>query len=110
MDELAAYTVSARLTPRSDTATLLRIVSILHSRGATVRQLAFDADDPNGATVTAQVTLSNAGWVTLLESLRRPVDVTEVFGGVDVPVATTSLSTPAGCWLASGRAPSVAVG
>lgn len=86
MSDSTTYLVTARLAPRSDTAALLRIISILHSRCANVRHLTYDIEDEGGATLTARVTLSNAGWLTLQESLRRPVEVLDVVTDVDQPL------------------------
>ena len=91
MSDRETYSVTAVLVPQPDTATLLRIVSILHSRGAQVRQLNFDSEDPAGATVTARVTSGNAGSATLRESLRRVLDVVEVNTELERPLDLVSL-------------------
>lgn len=78
MSDATMYTVTARLVAEAGTPALLRIVSILHSRCADIRELSFEAEYPTGATVEACVRLTNAGSGTLLESLRRPVEVLEV--------------------------------
>jgi hypothetical protein len=77
--ETTTYAVTVRMAPQSDTTTLLRVVSILHSRRSTVHQMDFDADQPTGPLLTAQVSLTNAGRVTLQESLRRAADVLDAF-------------------------------
>ena len=72
----STYRVSAELVPGAGTAALLRVVSVLHARCATVRQLTYDTDVTRGAPrVTAEVTLLNAGAVTLQESLNRNIEV-----------------------------------
>lgn len=70
--------VTAHLQPRSNTAALMRIVSILHSRGAEVHELAFDTRGGEVATMTALVTLGNVGWKTLRSSLLHPLEVIDV--------------------------------
>lgn len=70
--------VTASLQPRAGTAALLRVVSILHSRGTEVHALAFEAAADDAATMTAQVTLGNVGRQTLRRSLLRPVEVIDV--------------------------------
>lgn len=70
--------VTARLQPRSNTAALMRIVSILHSRGAEVHELAFETRSGDVATITALVTLGNVGWKTLRSSLLHPMEVIDV--------------------------------
>jgi hypothetical protein len=96
--------VTAHLQPRSHTAALLRVVSILHSRGTEVHRLTFETRDDGATTMTALVTLGNAGETTLRASLLRPLEV------VDVDVRpcedeATSAATPAE---ASARAPAAA--
>ncbi len=70
--------VTAHLQPRSGTAALLRVVSILHSRGTEVHQLDFETRGDDVATMTAFVTLGNVGWQTLRASLLRPMEVIDV--------------------------------
>ena len=70
-------TLTAQLTPNSSTAALLRLISILHSRGTEVLDLAYENRE-DGATVTATVTPGNTGHRTLRQSLLRPVEVVDV--------------------------------
>ena len=70
-------TLTARLAPRSSTAALLRVISILQSRGTEVIDLAYESRE-DGATVTATVTLGNTGHLTLRQSLLRSVEVIDV--------------------------------
>jgi predicted amino acid-binding ACT domain protein len=69
--------VTAHLQPRSHTAALLRVVSILHSRGTEVHRLTFETCD-GATTMTALVTLGNVGGSTLRASLLRPLEVVDV--------------------------------
>jgi ribosomal protein L12E/L44/L45/RPP1/RPP2 len=70
--------VTAHLQPRSHTAALLRVVSILHSRGTEVHRLTFETRDGDATTMTALVTLGNVGATTLRASLLRPLEVVDV--------------------------------
>lgn len=70
-------TLTAQLAPPSSTAALLRLISILHSRGTEVLDLAYENRE-DGATVTATVTLGNVGYLPLRHSLLRPVEVLDV--------------------------------
>ena len=70
-------TLTARLAPRASTAALLRLVSVLHSRGTEVLDLAYESRG-DGATVTATVVLGNVGQLPLRQSLLRAVEVIEV--------------------------------
>lgn len=70
-------TLTAQLAPQSSTAALLRLISILHSRGTEVLDLAYESRK-DGATVTATVTLGNTGHLTLRQFLLRPVEVVDV--------------------------------
>lgn len=79
MTDHETYLIRATMVPQPDSTTLLRMVSILHSRGAQVHELNFDIGDPaEGATLTARVTSGNAGCTTLRESLLHVLDVIEV--------------------------------
>lgn len=82
-------TFTARLQPRSDTSALLRLVSILHSRGTEVHALCFETRDGSVATMTARVTLGNVGWTTLRASLLRPMEVIDVVARLE---GTTKLA------------------
>lgn len=70
-------TLTAQLAPRSSTAALLRVISILHSRGTEVLDLAYESRE-EGATVTATVTLGNVGHRSLRQLLLRPAEVIDV--------------------------------
>jgi hypothetical protein len=85
------YTLSADLVPGATTAALLRVVSVLHSRCAEVRQLAFDSGAEGTSRVTAEVTLTNAGPSTLQASLARNVEV--LTAHVSRRVAPTAIRT-----------------
>ena len=80
-------TLTAQLTPHSSTAALLRLISILHSRGTEVIDLSFE-DREDVATVTATVTLGNVGHLTLRHSLLRPVEVLDVVFGWEIEAIT----------------------
>lgn len=82
-DQPTTYTVTSRLAPGSETAALLRVMSVFHSRRAVVHRLSFDSDSNQGPTVTARVSLTNAPWATLQHSLHRLVEVVQVMGVVD---------------------------
>jgi hypothetical protein len=71
-------TLTAHLAPRSNTAALLRVIAILHSRGTEVHQLTFESRGGNVVTVRATVTLGNVGGLTLRQSLLRPPEVMDV--------------------------------
>lgn len=67
-------TLTAQLTPDSSTtAALLRLISILHSRGTEVLDLSYENRE-DGATVT----LGNVGHLPMRHSLLRPVEVLDV--------------------------------
>lgn len=70
-------TFTAQLAPHSSTAALLRLISILHSRGTEVLDLAYESRE-DGATVTATVRLGNIGHLPLRQSLLRPAEVVDV--------------------------------
>jgi hypothetical protein len=70
-------TLTAQLAPSSSTAALLRLISILHSRGTEVLDLAYEGRE-DGATVTATVTLGNIGHLPLRQCLLRPAEVIDV--------------------------------
>ena len=72
------FHMTATLAPCAGSAALLRLVSILHCRCSQVRTLDFDADGPDGPTVSAEVTLNNTEWSALRELLARPVEVVDV--------------------------------
>lgn len=74
----STYRMTATLAPCAGSATLLRLVSILHCRCSQVRRLDFDAEGPDGPTLSAEVTLNNTEWSALRELLARPVDVIDV--------------------------------
>lgn len=76
--DLAPRWVTIRLCPGADTATLLRVVSILHGRGTLVRRLRFDADGPQGPTITAEICVRNVGLASVGAALTRSVEVSEV--------------------------------
>ena len=77
-EEATAYSFSAHLVPGAGTAGLLRVVSILHTRRADVRQLSAVPEEAGSSVVTGIVTLGNAGPQSLLESLRRCAVVLDV--------------------------------
>lgn len=79
-------TLTAQLAPRSSTATLLRLVSILHSRGTEVLDLAYESHE-QGATVTATVALGNLGQAPLRQSLLRATEVVAVVAEREVTAA-----------------------
>lgn len=95
--------VTAHLQPRSHTAALLRVVSILHSRGTEVHRLAFETHD-GATTMTALVTLGNVGGTTLRASLLRPVEVVDV----DVRPLEDEATSAAAPAEAPARAPAAA--
>lgn len=70
-------TLTAHLAPRASTAALLRLISILHSRGTEVLDLTYESRE-HSATVTATVILGNIGHLPLRQSLLRPVEVIDV--------------------------------
>lgn len=72
------YTATVTLACSEGTTALLRLVSILHRRGAVVDQLSFRSGVGQAATVTAQVALGNTGWWTLQQSLQGLVEVVDV--------------------------------
>jgi len=72
------YSVTATLVPGAGTASLLRIVSILHSRGAYVHELTFTGDPRTGPRLTVLVSSSNAGRETVAACLRQAVDTLDV--------------------------------
>jgi hypothetical protein len=76
----SSYTATVTLACRDSTAALLRLVSILHRRGAVVDDLQFRSGPEQAATVTAQVSLGNTDWRTLQQSLLGLVEVVEVAG------------------------------
>ena len=73
-----SFELNATLVPGSDTAALLRVISILHGRGTLVRELTFRSSDLEGASVTAHVTTRNAGRAHVEASLQRMVEVDRV--------------------------------
>jgi hypothetical protein len=75
-------TLTAQLVPHSSTAALLRVISILHSRGTEVLDLVYESG-AEGATVTATVALGNIGLQPLRQSLLRPVEVVDVVADRD---------------------------
>ena len=77
-EEAISYSFAARLVPGAGTAGLLRVVSILHTRRAEVRQFSANPGEAGSAAVTGIVTLGNAGPQSLLESLRRCADILDV--------------------------------
>jgi hypothetical protein len=82
-DQATTYTVTSRLAPGSETAALYRVMSVFHSRQAVVHRLTFDSASIHGPTVTARVSLTNAPWTTLQQSLHRLVEVAQVMGAID---------------------------
>lgn len=72
------YSVTATLVPGAGTSSLLRIVSILHSRGVLVHELTFRGDPRGGSSLTALVSSSNASRETVAACLRRAVDTLDV--------------------------------
>ena len=70
-------TLTAQLAPHSSTAALLRVISILQSRGTEVLDLSYESRE-EGATVTATVTLGNIGHLPLRQFLLRPAEVIDV--------------------------------
>lgn len=80
------FSFTATLVPHAGTASLLRIVSILHSRGVEIHHLSHSADSPCGVTVAGCVTSGNAGREALEGCLRRAVEVAEVSTCVEGPL------------------------
>lgn len=78
MNHRETCSVTATLVPQAGTATLLRIVSVLHGRGVEVHDLTFAAGSDSEGTVTARVTLGNVGRTTLEGSLRHVLELVEV--------------------------------
>jgi hypothetical protein len=76
----SSYSATVTLACRESTAALLRLVSILHRRGAVVDELHFRSGPGPTATVTAQVSLGNTDWWTLQQSLQGLVEVVDVVG------------------------------
>jgi acetolactate synthase regulatory subunit len=73
-----SYRVTATLVPDAGTPALLRVVSVLHSRGVAVEALRFSTSRDTEVTVTADVRSGNVGPTTLEASLRRVLEVVEV--------------------------------
>lgn len=76
-------TLTAQLAPYSSTAALLRLVSILHSRGTEVLDLEYESRE-DGAQVTARVALGNIGHASLRQSLLRAIEVLAVVAEQEV--------------------------
>jgi hypothetical protein len=72
------HTMTVTLAPGETATALLRLVSVLHRRGAGIQYLSFRSEDRLPMDVTVQVTLRNTGWPSLQESLRRLVEVLHV--------------------------------
>lgn len=71
------YQLRAELVPDAGTAALLRIVSVLHARCSSVRELSYETV-PGAARLTARVTVLNASAGTLQRSLERNIEVLRV--------------------------------
>lgn len=82
-DHKTTYTLRVTLSSVSNTAALLRIVSIMHNRRVDILHLCFSATNADVASMTAVVTLSNISCLTLQESVRRSVEVIEVLADED---------------------------
>ena len=93
MPEHESYSVTATLVPGAGTSSLLRIVSILHSRGALIHELTFRGDPRAGSSLTALVSSSNAGRETVAACLRGAVDTLEV---VTHEIVACDLTAPDG--------------
>ena len=78
MPDHEKYSVTATLIPGAGTASLLRIVSILHSRGVYVHELTFTGAPRTGPRLSVLVSSSNVGRKTVAECLRRAVDTLDV--------------------------------
>ena len=85
MPDHETYSVTATLVPGAGTASLMRIVSILHSRGVHVTELTFTSDVTAEGKLTARVSSGNAGRETVAASLRQAVDLLEVATRTPVP-------------------------
>lgn len=86
MPDHETYSVTATLVPGAGTASLMRIVSILHSRGVHVTELTFTGGDVTAeGKLTARMSSGNAGRETVAASLRQAVDLLEVATRTPVP-------------------------
>jgi acetolactate synthase regulatory subunit len=77
MEEQKVYELQARLSGSSNAATLLRLLTVLHSRTDDVLELSFDGNHPAGPLVTGNVALGRAAPESLQSWLERLVDVVE---------------------------------
>lgn len=73
---MRTYSLELELIDGGDTAVLLRIASVLHHRGASIRYLQFDSKD-GVARITSRI-LARTSEPTLRESLRRIIGVLSV--------------------------------
>lgn len=73
-----SHSLTVTLVPGSDTASLLRIVSTLHSRGARVHELSFDDSRVPSTALSLRFSTTNAGSAVIEAALRRLLDVAEV--------------------------------
>lgn len=80
------YSLTATLIPGAGTATLLRLVSILHSRGVQVSELEFTTGGTAGGTLTVQVTSGNAPRETVEASWQQAVETLRVVSHVQQPL------------------------
>jgi acetolactate synthase regulatory subunit len=78
MSEDDSFALTAVLVPGSGTASLLRIVSTLHRRGARVHEMSFEDSPESSATVSLRISATNTGGAVIESSLRRLLDVAEV--------------------------------
>lgn len=78
MPDHDSYSVTATLVPGAGTSSVLRVVSILHSRGAHIHELIFRGNPGADPRLTMIVSSSNAGRATVAASLRRAVDTLDV--------------------------------
>lgn len=86
MDHREVCWVRARLVRNASTATLLRIVSVLHRRGVEVHDFTFSVDAEAHAAVTARVTLGPTGRTTLEGALTHVLEVIDVSTRGDGPL------------------------
>jgi hypothetical protein len=102
MDDTTVYDLEARLSGDCDSATLLRLLTVLTARASEVIELTFDSGAAGGAVVRGVVSHARARPESLQAWLERLVNVVEArvsprdpAGRVDTPrdERSTGLST-----------------
>lgn len=91
MGQRETCSVTMRLAPQAGTATLFRIISVLHGRGVDIHDLTFATGSAGEVTVTACVTLGNLGRTTLEGVLRRILEVIDVSTQLERSLDLTSV-------------------